>query len=79
MELDWVLRVVLFGLVHWILAGIFLQDLAHREKVFGGRKLPWGIIIIFIPCFGSLLYLMFHPDILSPDSARKRHDRSNRH
>lgn len=78
MGLEWVLRIVLFGIVHWILAGILLQDLASREKVFGGRKAPWAIMIIFIPCFGSLIYLVFHPDILNPDMSRRNRDGRNR-
>ena len=78
MESEWILRIVLFGVVHWILAGILLQDLVSKKKVFGGRKLPWAIVIIFIACFGSILYLMFHPDILNPDHSRKDRDRHNR-
>ena len=71
MEPEWILRIVLFGVTHWILAGLMLSDLASREKVFGGHKPPWAIVIIFIPCFGSLLYLLFHPQILSPGSNGK--------
>jgi len=41
--------------------------------VFGGRKAPWAIVILVIPCFGSLAYLLFHPQILNPD-----HDQGNR-
>jgi uncharacterized membrane protein YuzA (DUF378 family) len=76
MDLEWVLRIVLFGIVHWILVGIFLHDLASRQKVFGGHKAPWAIIILIIPCFGSLLYLMFHPQILYPDSDDNKHRRN---
>jgi len=71
MEPEWILRIVLFGVTHWILAGLMLSDLASREKVFGGHKPPWAIVIIFIPCFGSLLYLLFHPQIFSPPSNGK--------
>ena len=73
---DWILRIVLFGLVPWILAGIMLQDLASRKRVFGRRKAPWTITVLVLPCFGSLLYLAFHPQILNPDHEedRKRRD-----
>lgn len=71
MDPEWILRIVLFGIVHWILAGILLPDLASRQRVFGGHKPPWAIVILIIPCFGSLLYLLFHPQILSPDSKQK--------
>ncbi len=66
MTFDWIIRLVLFGIVHWILAGIMLQDLTSRQKVFGKRKAPWAVIILLIPSFGSLIYLIFHPQILAP-------------
>jgi hypothetical protein len=74
MDLDWIIRIVLFSIVHWILAGIMLNDLTSREKVFGRRKAPWAIAILIIPCFGSLFYLAFHPQILSHPQDRDRHD-----
>jgi hypothetical protein len=74
MTLDWIIRIVLFGLVHWILAGILLQDLASRKKVFGGHKAPWVIIVLIIPCFGSILYLSFHPQILAPRDENQPRD-----
>jgi uncharacterized membrane protein YuzA (DUF378 family) len=73
MNPEWILRIVLFGIVHWILVGIMLSDLASRQRVFGGHKPPWVIIVLIIPCFGSILYLLFHPQILSPDNSRKDH------
>ncbi len=71
MDPEWIVRIVLFGIIHWILAGIFLTDLASRRKVVGGHKWPWAVVILAITCFGSLLYLMFHPQILYPDSNTK--------
>ena len=62
---DWIIRIVLFSLVHWVLAGFMLNDLASRKKVVFGRKAPWAIIVLAVPCFGSLLYLMFHPQIIN--------------
>lgn len=67
MALEWIVRIVLFGVVHWILAGFMLHDLAFRRKVFGRHKAPWVIVVLIVPCFGSLLYLAFHPRILYPD------------
>lgn len=78
MDPEWILRIVLFGIVHWILAGVLLHDLAYRQKVIGGRKSPWAIVILIIPCFGSLLYLLFHPQILNPDNKRNEHHRHKR-
>jgi hypothetical protein len=70
-SLDWIVRIILFAIVHWILAGIMLNDLSSREKVFGRRKAPWAIIILVVPGFGSLLYLAFHPQIINRDQSDK--------
>lgn len=77
MDPEWILRIVLFGIAHWILAGVLLQDLASRQRVVGGRKWPWAVVIVFITCFGSLFYLLFHPQILNPDHSQqgRRHDK----
>ena len=75
MEPEWILRIVLLGVVHWILAGFMLQDLVSRDKVFGGHKKPWAAIIVLITCFGSLLYLLFHPQILTRDAEQQGHSR----
>jgi hypothetical protein len=66
MELEWILRIILFGIVHWILAGFMINDLISKKKVFGGHKAPWVILVILLPCFGSLIYLAFHPQIFYP-------------
>ncbi len=71
MNPEWVIRIILFGIAHWILAGFLLNDLASRQKVFGRRKAPWVIVVIIIPCFGSILYLLFHPQIFHPDDNQK--------
>ena len=75
MGAEYALRLVLLGIAHWVLAGFLLGDLASRKRVLG-RKLLWALIIIFITCFGSLLYLLFHPQVLSPE--HEDHDRGNR-
>ena len=78
MDTEWIIRIVLFGIVHWILAGILLHDLASRKRVFGGRKPPWTIVILIIPSFGSILYLLFHPQILNPDYRQNQSHRDTR-
>ena len=70
MDSEYILRIVLFSIAHWILAGVLLNDLASRPRVFGGHKPPWAIVILIVPCLGSLLYLLFHPQILNPGQAR---------
>jgi len=63
MELERILALVLFSILHLVLAIMLLQDLANRERVVGGRKPPWAIAIIFVTFLGSLLYLLCHPKI----------------
>jgi hypothetical protein len=72
MDVEWIIRIVLFSLVHWLLVGIMLQDITSRQRVFGGHKAPWVIIILIVPCFGSLLYLLFHPQILGANYEEER-------
>ena len=70
MELERILQLVLFGILHWILAIMLLQDLANRERVLGGRKWPWAVAIIFITFVGSMLYLFCHPKIFIDTESR---------
>lgn len=63
MELEQILALIVFSLMHWVLALILLEDLGDRNRVLGGRKWPWAIAIIFITFLGSLVYLLFHPKI----------------
>ena len=63
-ELEWILRLVLLGIVHWVLAIMMLQDLASRKRVLGRRKWPWALVILFITFLGSVLYLLCHPRII---------------
>lgn len=65
MDLDLILRLVLLGILHWILAIMMLEDLASRKRVLGGRKALWAILIVCITLLGSVLYLLCHPQILT--------------
>jgi len=65
---DWLARIILFSVIHWVLAGIMVTDLTSRQRVAGGRKSLWLTIIMLLPGFGSLAYLLFHPDILHASS-----------
>jgi len=60
-ETDFILKLVFFGLAHWLLVPFALESLIARDRVLGGHKAPWAIAIIFFTCFGSLFYLMLHP------------------
>ncbi len=75
MDTEWVFRILLFSAVHWLLAWFTINDVASRARVFGGHKAPWVFIIFFIPCFGSLAYLLFHPEVLDPGIQKRRQNR----
>jgi len=62
-ELEWILSLVLFCILHLVLAIMLLHDLANRKRVLGGRKAPWAIAILFVTFLGSVLYLLCHPKI----------------
>ena len=60
---EYILRYILFGILHWMLAFMMLNDLANRKRVVGGKKWIWAILIIFVFVLGSVSYLLFHPQI----------------
>ncbi len=43
--------------IQLVLIGISLRDLVRRERVKGGNKLLWGLVIVFIQYIGPILYL----------------------
>jgi hypothetical protein len=68
MNNEWLVRIILFAIIHWVLAGIMMTDILTRSRVIGGRKGIWLAIVMMIPGFGSLLYVLLHPDILHASS-----------
>ncbi len=63
MEIEQIFALIVLSILHLVLAGMLLQDLANRKRVLGGRKAPWAVAILFITFAGSLLYLLCHPKI----------------
>lgn len=65
MEIDaiLILKIVLLGIIHWMLVPLALQALINKKHVLGGRKAPWAIAIIFVTCLGSLLFLICNPQM----------------
>ncbi len=63
MELNKILAAILIGVLHLVLAGMLIDDIAQRKRILGGRKAPWVVIVLFVPYIGALLYLLCHPRI----------------
>lgn len=65
MEIDWVFitKIVVLSLIHWALVPVALNALMKNDNVLGGKKAPWAVSIVFALCLGSLLYLIFHPEL----------------
>ena len=57
-ELEMILKIVLLGLIHWMLVPIALKSLIERKQVLGGRKGRWAVPIVFVTCLGPLLFLI---------------------
>ena len=56
-------KIVVLALIHWALVPVALQTLIERPNVIGGKKAPWAVAIILVTCIGSLMYLIFHPQL----------------
>jgi hypothetical protein len=68
---EFILRYILFGILHWILAFMMLKDLVKRKRVIGGKKWIWAILILLVLIMGSLIYLLFHPQIFFGDDSNR--------
>jgi hypothetical protein len=60
-NLIFVMKIILLGLIHWMLVPLALQSLIERRKVVGGKKVTWALLIILLTAIGPLTYLVFHP------------------
>jgi len=66
MDLEFILKLITIGLVHWALVGIALKSLIERKRVLGGRKGLWAVPILLVSCFGPLSYLIVHELVPEP-------------
>ena len=61
-ELDLILRILPFLIPLFIiqvaLAVIALVDLVKRERVRGGNKLVWVLVIVLVNTIGPIVYLL---------------------
>ena len=66
-EVQWVLDrifpLLLLSMLHWVMALMLLEDMKTRERIRGGRKWPWIILITSVAFLGSVFYLLCHPAI----------------
>jgi hypothetical protein len=69
-DFERVIGLVLFGVLHWVLALMLVQDLAERKHVLGGRKALWAVAIMLITFLGSLAYLLCHQAIFTERNER---------
>ena len=69
--LDHIVPLLLLSMLHWVLALMLLEDLKTRERVLGGRKWPWVILIASVAFLGSMLYLLCHPKIFIETHPKK--------
>ncbi len=66
-ELEWVLDrifpLLVLSMLHWVLVIMLLEDMKTRERILGGRKWLWVVLITSVAFLGSMLYLLCHPKI----------------
>jgi len=51
-------KLIVLAIIHWALVLVALDDLAVRQTVRGGHKHPWGLVVLLLPYFGSLAYML---------------------
>ncbi len=62
-EVLWASFIVLFVFVPLVMLWVFaLVDLFSRRDIRGWAKVLWLLLIIFLPLFGPLIYLLVRPD-----------------
>ncbi len=62
-EVIWGTFLIFFVIIPLLLLWFFaLADLFMRRDLRGWIKVIWLVVIIFIPIFGSLVYLLVRPD-----------------
>ena len=52
-----ILLIIPLAAIQLGLLGFALYDLIKRNRVKGGNKLVWGLVIVFVSIIGPILYL----------------------
>jgi len=54
---EMILLIIPLAAIQLGLLGFALYDLVKRNRVKGGSKLVWGLVIVFVSIIGPILYL----------------------
>ena len=54
---EMILLIIPLAAIQVGLLGFALYDLVKRNKVKGGNKILWGVVIVFVNIIGPILYL----------------------
>ncbi len=52
-----ILLIIPLAVIQFVLLGFALYDLVKRNRVRGGNKLVWVLVIVFVSIIGPILYL----------------------
>lgn len=52
-----ILLIIPLVVIEFGLLGLAMYDLVKRNRVRGGNKLVWGLLIVFIGIIGPILYI----------------------
>ena len=52
-----ILLIIPLAVIQFGLLGFALYDLVKRNRVRGGNKLVWGLLIVFVGIIGPILYI----------------------
>lgn len=51
------LLIIPLAIIEFGLAAVAIVDLVKRERVKGGNKMLWGLLIVFLGIIGPIVYL----------------------
>jgi Phospholipase_D-nuclease N-terminal/Short C-terminal domain len=69
----WLLLIYIPLLLVW---GFALVDIFRRDDMSGWLKALWVVVVILLPFFGTLIYLLFRPAGATPQERRAIDDNS---
>jgi hypothetical protein len=70
--IPFLIPIFIIQVILWVVA---LVDLAKREKVKGGSKVVWVIVIILLEILGPILYLVWGRHVEEKESANGSGDK----